>query len=239
MMLLKTYENGGAAMSGIFFGVSVGPGDPELMTLKAVRTIERCSVITAPRTDGRNMLAFSVAAGAVDMSGKTVIPLDFPMTHDKEVLRTHRHAAACTIAEHLSRGEDTAMLNIGDISIYSTFSHIAAEIREMGFETQMCAGVPSFCASAAALGIPLTEGHEPLCVIPAQYKGAEKLIGLDGTRVIMKSGKKISEIKSMISGNSDIEAVYAAENVGLENEKLYTGLEDAVDCGYFTTIIIK
>ena len=71
---------------GIFYGVGVGPGDPELLTLKAVRLLERCPVIAAPRTKGGGMLALEIASGAADLGGKTVIPLDFSMERDREKL---------------------------------------------------------------------------------------------------------------------------------------------------------
>ena len=72
---------------GTFYGVSVGPGDPELMTLKAVRCLERCPVIAAPQTSGGQMLALDIAKGAVDLSGKTILPLHFAMSRDPAVLR--------------------------------------------------------------------------------------------------------------------------------------------------------
>ena len=223
-------------MNGIFYGVSVGPGDPELLTLKAVRIIKSCPVVAAPRTKGGNMLAFSIAEQVVDMAGKTVIPLDFPMKSD----RTAQHENHCRIAEqlavHLANGQDTAMLNIGDVSLYSSCAYIAAELVKMGFETKMCAGVPSFCAAAAELNIPLSEGSEPLTIIPAQYKDAQDLVGRDGTKVIMKSGKKLSEIKEMLS---DSGTVFAVENCGFPEQRLYRDIGEIADCGYLTVMIVK
>ncbi len=180
-------------MCGKFYGVSVGPGDPELMTLKAVKIIEKCNGIAAPKTSSGKTVALDIASQVVDMTGKTVITLDMHMTHDRNKLKKIRYEAACKVAEYLKNGENVAMLNIGDVSIYSTFSSVAAEVRTMGFETKAVAGVPSFCAAAAELGISLTEGHQLLTVIPAQNKDAAKLIAADGTKIIMKSGKKLSE----------------------------------------------
>ena len=223
-------------MPGIFFGVSVGPGDPELMTLKAVRIIKECPVIAAPRTKSGNMIALSIAGQIVDMTGKTVIPLDFPMKQDS----TAQHENHCRIAEqlavYLGNGQDIAMLNIGDVSFYSSCTYIAAELVKMGFETKMCAGVPSFCAAAAELNIPLSEGSEPLTIIPAQHEAARDMLGMGGTRVIMKSGKKLSDIKEMLSGR---ETVFAAENCGFSEQKLYRHIDEITDCGYLTVMIIK
>ncbi len=221
-------------MPGIFFGVSVGPGDPELMTLKSVRFIKECPVIAAPRTKNGNMIALSIAGQVVDMTEKTVIPLDFPMKQDSQ------HENHCRIAEqlavYLGNGQDIAMLNIGDVSFYSSCTYIAAELVKMGFETKMCAGVPSFCAAAAELNIPLSEGSEPLTIIPAQHKDAREMLERDGTKVIMKSGKKLSDIKEMLSGR---ETVFAAENCGFPGQKLYRHIDEITDCGYLTVMIVK
>lgn len=222
---------------GKLYGVSTGPGDPELMTLKAVKIIEKCGVIAAPKTGAEKTLALDIASQAVDISGKTVITLDMPMTHDREELARSRYDAACRIAEYLKKGEDTAMLNIGDVSIYSTFSYVAEEVRKMGFETEAAAGVPSFCAAAAELGISLTEGHQPLTVIPAQNKNAAGLLSSDGTKVIMKSGKKLSEIKELLKESAG--TVCAVENCGLPGQKIYRSLDEINECGYFTLIIAK
>jgi len=97
-------------------------------------------------------------------------------------------------------------------------------------------GVPSFCAAAAELNIPLSEGSKPLTIIPAQHEAARDMLGMGGTRVIMKSGSKLSEIKEMLSGS---ETVFAAENCGFPEQKLYRHIDDITDCGYFTVMIIK
>ena len=88
---------------GVFYGVGVGPGDPELMTLKAVRVLERCPVIAAPRTKNGEMLALRIASGAADLTGKTVVPLSFSMDRDPAVRRASHEAAAETVRSWLDR----------------------------------------------------------------------------------------------------------------------------------------
>ena len=226
-------------MNGKLYGVSVGPGDPELITVKALRIIRECGIIAVPETDKGGTLALSAAEKAVDLSGKTILRLGLPMTHDRERLRVSREAAGAKIAYHLRNGEDVAMLNIGDISIYSTFSYIAGEVRKAGFETEVCAGVPSFCAAAAELGISLTKAHTPLVIIPAQYAGMNELLKTEGTKVIMKGGKKAAEIRDLLRETAGCEETYAVENCGLEGERIYTDISDVGDCGYFTVFIAK
>lgn len=153
---------------GVFYGVGIGPGDPELLTLKAVRLLERCPVIAAPRTKSGEMLALNIASGAVDLSGKTVVPLYFAMERDTEKLRASHLAAADAVEPYLAEGKDVAMLNLGDVSIYASYSYLMELLRERGYETAMIPGVPSFCAVAARLNVSLTEMGTALHIAPGQ-----------------------------------------------------------------------
>lgn len=89
---------------GTFYGVSVGPGDPELMTLQAVRRLENCPVIAAPQTPKGGMLALDIAKGAVDLSGKTILPLRFAMSLDPAVQKAAHVEAARAVKEYLDAG---------------------------------------------------------------------------------------------------------------------------------------
>ena len=177
-------------MNGKFYGVSVGPGDPELITVKAVNTIKKCSIIIVPQTKNENMLALSIAQKSVDMTDKLIVPIKFLMSHDIEKTQENHKRSAETIMEYLRQGHDVAMLNIGDISIYSTCSYILNIIEKNGFETEVCAGVPSFCAAAARLKKPLVSRKEVLVVAPGYTDELESLMSVNGTKVIMKSGKR-------------------------------------------------
>ena len=98
---------------GTFYGVSVGPGDPELMTLQAVRRLENCPVIAAPQTPKGGMLALDIAKGAVELSGKTILPLRCAMSLDPAVQKAAHIEAARAVKEYLDAGQDVAMLNLG------------------------------------------------------------------------------------------------------------------------------
>ena len=141
---------------GTFYGVSVGPGDPELMTLQAVRRLENCPVIAAPQTPKGGMLALDIAKGAVDLSGKTILPLRFAMSLDPAVQKAAHIEAARAVKEYLDAGQDVAMLNLGDVSVYATFGYLQEILEAEGCKTVMLPGVTSFCAAAARLGQSLT-----------------------------------------------------------------------------------
>lgn len=223
---------------GTFYGVSVGPGDPELMTLKAVKTLEQVSVIATPRTGGTQTLALDIAKQVVNLENKTILPLDFLMTRDKLKQQSRHHEIKESIAAHLRFGEDVAMLNLGDASLYSTVSYMVELLKEDGFSIEIVAGVTSFCAVAATLQTSLTTMSKPLHILPSHC--LDDVLPLDGTKVVMKTGKAMGELKQMLLQQEPRFKVQAVQNCGLANEKICKTAEDIdSDASYFTTLIIQ
>lgn len=222
---------------GIFYGVGVGPGDPELMTLKALRTLERCPVIAAPQTKSGEMLALDIAQAAAPLEGKTVLPLFFTMAREKSQQHAAHIEAADKIESCLSAGQDVAMLNLGDVSIYATFGYLMEILRERGYETVMIPGVPSFCASAARLNVSLVSGETPLHIVSAGEDMGTAL-DLPGTKVLMKAGRRLPQIREILSRKNLLDRASMVENCGLPNEKVSAGLTQE-PAGYFATVIVK
>ena len=226
---------------GTFYGVSVGPGDPELLTLKAVRCIEQCPVLAAPRTAEGRMLALEIVKGAVDVSGKTILPLQFAMSRDADTLRASHEAAAGAVRDALDAGQDVAMLNLGDVSIYATYGYLEESLKAQGYPTARIAGVPSFCAAAAALGRSLTDGMEaPLTLAPGRH--AEQVLDAPGAKVLMKSGRQLPAALAALRRRGLLEKSAMACNCGLPEQTLWPDLssyDPARPAGYFTTIIVK
>ncbi len=225
-------------MSGRLYGVSIGSGDPELITLKAVRIIDGCRVIAVPRTRGENTLALSVVEKAVDLSDKKIIYIDFPMVRDSKVLAENYGRISDIICCELEK-DDVAMLNIGDVSIYSTFSYIAGRVEEKGFETEICAGVTSFCAVSALAGKPLVKENESLHIIPYSADKIRSTDFSDGAYIIMKCGKNVPELIEILHEKGLDESTYAVENCGLPDEKIYNNIGEMGQCGYFTVFVVK
>ena len=222
---------------GIFYGVGVGPGDPDLLTVKALRTLERCPVIAAPQTKSGEMLALDIVRRAAALEGKTILPLFFTMARDKSQQRAAHEAAADAIAAHLTAGRDVAMLNLGDVSIYATFGYIMDILRERGYEAVMIPGVPSFCAAAARLGLSLVSGETPLHIVPA---GDPASLELPGTKVLMKAGKRLPQVQEALTARGLLEQAAMVEDCGLPTEKLYSSMGDVPEAaGYFATVIVK
>lgn len=226
---------------GTLYGVSVGPGDPELMTLQAVRLLERCQVVAAPQTASGQMLALTIAAGAVDLSGKTVVPLAFPMTRNREVLRTAHEQAAALLQAYLDQGQDVAVLSLGDVSVYSTFHYLKDILEAQGYPTAMLAGVPSFCAAAARLNQSLTAGmDEPLTIAPGGR--VEEILPRPGSKVLMKTGRQLPKTLQTLADQQKLAHSAMVCNCGLPNEAVWPDLsryDPEQPAGYFATILVK
>ena len=223
---------------GVFYAVGVGPGDPELMTRRACAVLERCHVIAAPQTASGQTLALSIARQAVELSKKTILPLTFTMQRDKAVREASYRAAAQKIEEILSRGEDVAMVNLGDVSIYATAYYILNLIRADGYEVEMVPGVASFCAVAARLNESLTEMDQPLHILPGRCD-LDEALALPGTKVLMKSGKGIREAVRALERRGLLDRAALVADCGLPTEQVYTDLRELPDeLSYFATIIV-
>ena len=226
---------------GTLYGVSVGPGDPELMTLQAVRCLQRCSVIAAPQTKSGQMLALEIAQGAVELDDKIILPLHFPMSRDKDQQRTAHENAVRALQEHLDAGKDVAMLNLGDVSVYATFGYIQTILQEQGYATRMLAGVPSFCASAARLNQPLTAAmDQPLTIAPGS--AADTVLDTPGSKVLMKTGSQLPRTLETLAAHGKLAHSAMVCNCGLPQEEVWPDLSvyDANrPAGYFATILVK
>lgn len=225
---------------GILYGVGVGPGDPELLTLKAVKTIRKCAVVAAPRTKGGAMVALDIVKGAVDLGDKTVLGLDFAMSHDAAERDASHRAAAAELMRVLDTGEDVAMLNLGDVSIYASFQYIHAIVKEAGYPVEMVPGIPSFCAAAAALGESLTEMGTPVFIIPAGAALAGDPQTQQATRIYMKSGHALPALLAQLDAENKLENAMAVQNCGMENERVFRdlrGIEMSPD--YFSLVIVR
>lgn len=225
-------------MAGIFYGVGVGPGDPELMTRKACRLIRENRVIALPGAQPEETLAYRIAVQSVpELAEKQLLALVMPMTHDRDKMaRSHREAAD-TVERVLEQGENVVFLTLGDPTIYSTFSYVQELVERDGYPTEMVSGVPSFCAAAARVNQPLVCWNEPLHVVPAAHRLTETLSD-GGQYVLMKSGRRMKEVKEMLAASG--RDVIAVENCGIEGERVYRGVEEIPDdAGYYSLVMAK
>lgn len=223
------------------YGVGVGPGDPELMTLKAVRLISECDIIAVPKSGQKVNVAYTIAKGAIpSLDDKAVVEVDMPMIRDKAKLKESHDAAAEQVKSWLDDGKNVVFLTLGDPTIYSTYAYVHNRVRDAGYETEIVPGIPSFCAVSAKLNDSLTEAEEALHVIPASYEGAEDSLHMQGTKVLMKSGKSIGKIKEYLKNMENPPTVKMVERCGMEGERIFNSIDEIdEDAGYFSVLIVR
>ncbi len=225
-------------MKGIAYGVGVGPGDPELMTLKAVRLIRENEVIAVPGREPRESTAYQIAVQAVpELAQKELVPIYMPMVKDRKLIDAEHRKGAEKLKTWLDKGKNVVFLTLGDPTVYCTFSYIQHYLEADGYPVELVSGITSFCAAAARLGLPLAEWDEPLHIVPAVHKTGDKL-DLDGNYVLMKAASHMKEVKALLKDSG--REVGAVVNCGMENEAVYRSAEEIPDdAGYFSLIIAK
>ena len=222
---------------GMFYAVGVGPGDPELLTVKAVRILREADVIAVPDRGTGEQTALQIAKDYVQ--GKQLLFCPTPMIRDREKLDRGYDAVADRIAALLDTGNAVAMITLGDPTVYSTAVYVFDRLRDRGYETEIVPGVPSFCACAARLGQSLCERSQRLTVIPGSADTAD-VTALSGTRVVMKSGKELLTLQSQLRNSGLLERACAVTNCGMEGERLWERFGDMEEpAGYFTVVIVK
>lgn len=221
---------------GILYGIGVGPGNPELMTMKAIRTGLACDILAVPHKDREKCLALKIALGAApELAEKPLLAVDMPMTKDKTVLENAYAAGAALLAEQLEQGKNVAFLTLGDPTVYSTYLYLHTRVADLGYETHIIPGITSFCAAAAELGIPLCENSDQLHIIPGTYAPTEAL-RYPGVKVMMKNNLP-ETLKALRQSGQEAAMV---ENCGLPDQKVYPTLETIPeDAGYFSLLIVR
>ncbi|NLL18497.1 MAG: precorrin-2 C(20)-methyltransferase [Clostridia bacterium] len=215
-------------MAGKLWGIGVGPGDPDLITMKAVKVLAQVSVVCVPRARaGQPSLALSIAREYLSPEAK-VVELTMPMTEVREKLESAWREAAKTILGYLQAGEQVAFLTIGDPSLYSTFSYVnnVLQQEEAWLDTEVIPGISSFSAAAARLGRPLAEGDEPLVVMPTPQ-------GLDlsnelidqSNLVLMKVSRDFDKLVHELSQNHRLSEAALVSRVGQSQEFITGDLE--------------
>lgn len=231
-------------MSGTIYGVGVGPGNPEDVTIKALNTIKNCDLVIVPTGQKEKSHAYRIIKQVwPEVDQKEILCLPFPMIKDREKLEAYYEEILPVVCASLDEGKNVAFLTIGDPAVYSTYLALHKRMLHRGYSAQMISGIPSFCAAAAALQIGLSEKDQEIHVIPASYQG-ENALSYPGTKIFMKSGKAL---KNLIEKLEEWEKshpceIYAVSNCGMQDEVCYYGTKELVKekdrMPYLTTVIV-
>lgn len=239
-------------MKGRFYVVGVGPGDPELMTLKAVRILKKSPVWLAPAAykDG-NSTALSIASGLINGEQKEILTHHFPMKKvhagrpiDPEVKKAWKEAAAI-ISDHLENGRDVAFPTLGDPAIYSTgfyvFETLMEDVKDMSVE--IIPGVSAIGATSAAAGVPLCLGNEKMVVIPATFEDdkLKEILTKFDCIVLMKVYKVMDKLVALLEDLNLLDKAVLVERTSLAEQRIRRDLKAAAKekLHYFSTMIVR
>jgi precorrin-2/cobalt-factor-2 C20-methyltransferase len=225
---------------GKLIGVGVGPGNPELLTIKASKILSKIGVICAPRSaPEKPSIALAIVQATLDDrkdNYKTLEPV-FPMTEDKQSLEKHWDQAADMVAQHLESGDNVAFVTLGDPSIFSTFSYLQKRILEKGYEVEMVPGITSFTGCASAAGIPLVEKDEILVIVPKVDHRLENILDDGDTFVIMKTSRHGELLENTIEADERNKEIISVQNCTMENEEVMKGFVN--NKKYLSTTMVK
>ncbi len=223
---------------GKLYGVGVGPGDKELITLKALRILQNADIVAVPVTKNGDKTACNIVTEYI--SNKETVEYTMPMSKNFDELNKNYKLIADSIEKQLLLGKNIAFITLGDPTVYSTYMQINSIILSRGYETEIIPGITSFCAAAARLNIPLCERDEALIVLPASYNEAISGLSLKGTKVLMKASRNIPAVRDRLKEANMLDKAVMVECCGMENEKIYKNLNEIKeDSSYFSIIIVK
>ena len=224
---------------GTLHGVGVGPGDPELMTVKAWRLISTASVIAYLAANGKDSTARDIAKPffpdeAIELA------IDMPMRTEREPALEAYDKGAAAIAVHLKAGRDVVMLCEGDPFFYGSFMYVFARLAK-DFTTVVVPGVTSITAAAAAIGRPLAARNEVLKVLPATLEEdrlREELLTAESAAII-KVGRHFAKVRNILSALDLVTNSVVIEKATREDERIRKVEEvDGDTLPYFSTILV-
>ncbi len=231
--------------TGKLFGIGVGPGDPELISVKAVRILKQVDIIfAASSSKNSHSLALDIAKEHIPETTKIVM-LSFPMTKDRKKTEKAWHENAKIIIDHVTDAKQTAFITVGDSTTYSTFGYITKVIQNIApdLPIETIPGITSYQAAAARLNIPLVKSEESLLITSGVGGGniLRNISPLPENIVFLKAYKNASDIANALEEKGMIENSVGMSRCGMEDEEIIedVGKFKTRKPGYWTVIIAK
>lgn len=230
-------------MRGKFYGIGTGPGDPELLTYKAVQLLSKVDVVAVPVTaPGKKSLALSIARPFIDPRTK-IAEIVFPMTDNKDSLEKAWKTGRQEISTLLDQGQNVAFLTLGDPMLYSTYIYLYHHLQQKGYHVVTVPGISAFSAAAAAAGVPLAIAQEKMAIFPASAFLAlnrQELTSLE-TIVIFKVARYFSRLVKLLEQDGRLKTSVLVTDCGLPTERIVSDLSAVSEEGlsYFSLIISR
>ena len=229
---------------GVLYGISVGTGDPELITVKGLRILQQSSVVAFP--SGLNNRS-GIAQGIIDRwlrPQQILLPLDFPYLQDERQLQKAWQNAAMQVWQYLKQGKDVSFACLGDVSFYSTFTYLAQTLQQLdaSIKIETVPGVCSVMAIASVLKIPLTVNRQKLTILPAIYTVRDLEIALDSAEVVvlLKVSSVYQQVWHILQKRNLLDSSWIVEKATFPDQKIYRDLKDRpeLNLSYFSILLI-
>lgn len=230
-------------MPGKFIGIGVGPGDEDLITIKAVNTLKDVDIIVCPQSKKKEgSIAYNIAEKYISETTEKLY-LEFPMIHDKAKLKEKWSENADIISEKIKKNKNVAFLTLGDPTVFSTYMYLVPLLKTRGIEVETIPGITSFCAVASKVSVPLTTWEETLAIVPLK-KGCQSAIeALDNfdNVVIMKPSHDSNRLAEELIKRGLEDKFILISKCSTDEEKIVTDINQIVeeDIPYLSTMIVK
>jgi len=226
-------------MNGVLYGVGVGPADPELITLKSLRLIKSTEVIAYPKLKGSKSFARNIIEEFIDLP-KVEIAIEIPMTVNRLPAQRAYNAAAQEISTHLNMGKNVVFLCEGDPFFYGSFMYLHSRLYKK-YLVEIIPGVSSMTACAAMAKKPLAARNEVLTVLPGPLskKELERRLADNNSSAIMKVGRHIKKIKSVIDRLGLMDSSLYIERASLKEQKVLKLIDAPEVAPYFSMVLVN
>jgi len=238
-------------MSGLI-GIGVGPGDPDLLTVKAVKAIQNADIIMCPASkEDRPSIAYSVISSLIDKSkNQEIIKLIFPMTKDKDILEQSWKKNAKIMAETVLSGKNVVYITVGDPFLYSTWIYMHRDLKEKypGMSINVIPGIVSMFTFASKVGVSIAEGAEKVAIIPSCYdlSSVKEIAKNSESMIFLKDGRYFDQVIEVLkeSGFPDNSIFAIGQDLGTDKEiirKLTLGEvnDKTLTTKYFSILVVK
>lgn len=233
--------------SGTLYGIGIGPGDPDLITVKGAKILAACRHVFVPKASEKvDSLALSIAEKHIDPEAE-IHEIIFPMTSDQAELNVRWEQAAKQVVDVLETGMDACFVTLGDTFLYSTYIYMLRALRRRipDVEVVTIPGITSFSAAAALAEFPIGEAKDQVTIVPtsSDLEEVRRAVNEGGTVILMKIGKRLGRILDILESTGALGRSVFVSHVGFENQRIETDLNklrgDELDVGYLSIILIR
>lgn len=230
---------------GTLYGIGVGPGDPELITVKGANLLSRCRHVFVPKArTASDSVALAIASRYLGPNAE-VHELVFPMTADADELSTRWNDSAAQVAEVLGNGKDACFLTLGDPLLYSTYIYLLRALRDRlpDVDVVTVPGITAFSAAAALTHFAVGVAKEPVTIVPTadDLTSVREALERGGTIVLMKIGKRLPQILEILQQTRMIDRSVLVSRAGMADQRVETDLrallDASPDAGYLSIIL--